>query len=184
MRATASPFQKAFYLNVQQEFYNILAFKLDAPSGNGVFDVGDGAYAPSRAILTPYAEGPAGSVFTMRLYGWRAVGQPVAVGRQLWLWNILAEFLCVAGELPGPRITRKEVVQNQLTALENICDGITLLRGVLGLNGWTNSGVPGNGCPASAAVELFGCRYISFDFAQAGPPNSGAIGMNCLWAVL
>lgn len=182
----SEPFVKAFPVNCQKDVFDPITNRFQAPAGDGAFGMGQGgACAVNRLYLMPYGEGEPGVAFLTRLYGWRPVG--LATGpyqKQVWVWNVLAQFLCVLGDCPGPRPDSAGVIDRSpaLTAQENLCDGLALTAGVLGLTGFVNQVGPGSGFQACAAVELYGCRFVSFDFAQALPGPGGAVTMNCLWA--
>lgn len=158
-------------------------------NARGVWDLGQGGEVTvQRVKVMPYCEGQPGSVFWMRVYGWSAVGRvendPL---KACWVPDLLGEFLCVAGNIPGPRTTDSMApTSSAVQPTENVCDAITMTAGVLGLNGFICSAFPGSGIPAYAALEIYGARKVSFDFAcdfNLYPDLSG-IGMNCLWARL
>lgn len=185
----SNPFAKALTANVQQDLFDEIYLTQAPPSGAGVFPMGEGgSKAPCRLLLMPFAEGSPGSTFVMRLYGWRPVGQggPGRAELQVWVFHVLAQFLCFTGAIPGPILKGTDFSENRLAlkTTENLCDSLVLQKGVLGLDGFLSTDVPGSGCPATALVEIYGAKYVSFDFAQwpSVGPSGGVIGMNCLWA--
>lgn len=193
--ARSGPLAKAFEGNVQRDVYDPVYLTTTQPSGDGVLEAGvirDGhAYAPSRVLLFPYAEGPPGSVFSLRLYGWRSVKltgtDQVAV--EVWLYYCLAEFVCVTGDLPGPVATLNRAPATGVPhgfnlpvgPTEHLCQSLALTAGVLGGTGFVNSMPPGMNYPAFAGVELQGSQLVSLDLTTAG--DEGGLAANCLWAL-
>lgn len=191
----SAPLRKAFSKNVQKERYNdiyTLARTPPAvPNDDGFFAVGnDGTFSPQRILLSPYCEGQAGSVFWMMLYGWRSLASQAVNESTVWIYYILAEFLCVAGIVTGP-LQRTTLAPGPvgfrmpLGPTERLCESMMQTDGILGANGFINYQYPGSGRPACAAVELQGVQLISFDFYQA--PNSNAmstLAANCLFTYL
>lgn len=157
-------------------------------NARGVWNLGAGGGTTVQRIkVMPYCEGQPGSVFWMRVYGWSPVGTVADDPKySSWVPNLLGEFLCVAGNIPGPHLIDNVQTLNALLPGENLCDAISLNNGVLGLNGIVNSQFPGSGVPAFAVLEVYGARKVSFDFACDAPlqPELPGIGMNCLWARL
>lgn len=176
------PLAKAYTKNVQQDVFNPVRLTTTVPYGPGVFAMGEGGMvAPNRLLLFPFCEGRPGSSFLMCLYGWRSIG-PEGNKPKVWIFSVLAQFLCITGNIPGPVLQGSPTPSGYnlpITPLDNMCDAMALTRGVLGLSGFINSMPPGSGVPAFAAVELFGSQLISFDFAQL--PNNN-VAANCLWA--
>lgn len=169
---------------------------------------GPGVLTPSRLFLMPYCEGPSGSQFSMRVYGWRKLKRPdnIDLGTSppgagnagivvpnpatspygVWLWYLLCELACTACNAPGPPLGGPNLTQPYLLRpTENLCDTLALgtgpngPNGALGLTGLINSTGPGTDLPAHAMVELGGAQRWSWDFCRANADN---ITMNCLYA--
>ncbi len=131
------------------------------------WDAGEGGdHVFNRLYLQPYCEGPAGSQFWVRLYGWRRLGQ-----LNHWVPTLLVQFLCSAGDLPGSSVASGAV----LIQTENLCDTMLPVSGSVGMTGEVVSS--GSGFGAYALVELRGCKKFSFEFEQADN-----VGMNALWS--
>ncbi len=142
-----------------------------------------GGLTVQRIKIMPFCEGPPGSIFWTTIFGWSPVGtveeDPT---KAAWLFNLLAQFMCVAGDIHGPQPLDNVQTTNALLPGENLCDGLSLTAGVLGLNGFINSNFPGTGIPAVAAIEVFGAKKVSFDFSF--PQEIQPIGMNCFMSRL
>lgn len=176
----SSPLAKAFPANVQRDRYETVVLTTTKPSGDGVVSFGDGASVPRRILLFPFCEGQAGDAFWLCLYGWRPVEG--LRGAKVWLWYVLAEFLCVAGEIPGPQLASAPGPGGYglpVSPVDRVCDALAPTRWVPGETGFVNSAAPGSGAPAFAGVELLGSQLVSFDFAQV---QGGRCAANCLWA--
>lgn len=180
--------RRAFARNVQQEVYQRIVARYAPPDGDGVVQLTDLPNAAAgRLLVRPFCDGPPGSVFFMRVYGWAPV-EPLEQDqtKQEWLWSLLTEWMCVSGTQPGPNLhtafSDPTRTPGKLSSLDMQCDSLALVRGVLGLQGFINSNPPGSGLPAFAAFELYGPRYVSFDFVQAASPVAGVIGMNTFYA--
>lgn len=191
-RCPSSPLAKAFPRNVQQDRYRDIFLLATQPAGDGVIQTNiNGSFTANRIYLMPYCEGEPGSIFFMRLYGWRSIGEVVAGSTNtVWVYFLLAEFVCVSGMIAGP-------VLNQTAApgpagfglpigpTENMCQSIQMIAGVLGLTGFVNSMPLGSIMPATAAVELQGAQIVSFDFAQMPSGGLGSqLAANCFWSML
>lgn len=156
----------------------------------GVFKVGnDGASGASgnKIEFTPYAKGPPGSWFWMRVVGWRRLGNDP--GTSIWGGSVLAEFLCVAGAIAGPpripgRVAgdRTKVPRRLVDDDENACDEVYLNRGSLGTGIHAGQIVQfgrGSGIPAIVEMPLRGHGLFQFDFAV---PQELNVAANALWA--
>lgn len=192
IRCPSSPLAKAFPRNVQQDRYRDIFLLATQPPGDGVIQTNiNGSFTAQRIYLMPYCEGEPGSIFFMRLYGWRSItAKTGGSDNTVWVYFLLAEFVCVSGAIAGP-------VLNQTAApgpagfglpigpTENMCQSISMLSGVLGLTGFINSMPPGSIMPACAGVELCGAQLVSFDFEQAPSGGLGStLAANCLWSML
>lgn len=199
-RCPSSPLAKAFQANVQQDYYDPVFFTLGAPtkrnrtSDHGVFPAGEGSsFAAQRILLMPYGEGQPGQFFYMRLYGWRSIRdrQGAVQPPTVWVFTILAEFMCRLGSLPGPVTSQGMAPAGQgfglpISPTENLCCSVLLLGGTLGA-GYYNVMPASWNYPASVAVDLAGSQMFSFDFAQgSASPAAGITGVatNCLWALM
>jgi hypothetical protein len=139
----------------------------------------------TRVFLQPYAQGAAGSQFSMRLWGWRShiVGRGDGA-RELVVPFFIAELLLTACNCPGPQSEGPAGTPSirPLQPSENLCDTASLVQGDLGAGGWINmTAQPGapTDLPGYIVLELQGCVAFQFDFKQQDP-----VGMNCLWAKL
>jgi hypothetical protein len=142
----------------------------------GIFDAGEGGeVGPNLIQVQPYCYGPAGSQFSMRMYGWRPVGmgEPM-LGTLMGVWvpQFLVEFACIACNQPG-------INGRTIDVAENFCDTITLTQGSVGSRGEINSTGPGTDLIASAEVDLRGAKRFSFTFQQ-----TDAVSMNSLWTTV
>jgi hypothetical protein len=140
----------------------------------GVFNAGAGGnFTQTRIRMLPYCNGPPGSQFSFRLYGWRDVVYPEGNPNALvWVPEFDAEFACTSCAAPGPTDPNVRMI----LPTENFCDTITLTQGNLGPTGFINSTGPGTNLIAYAVAELGGCRKFQFDFQQTDP-----VGMNLLF---
>ncbi len=137
----------------------------------------DGMNAPGRLALCPMAEGPAGTNFSIRVYGWRGLAVPSGDPNKVVAIPVfIAEFACTTGEISGPPQDGPTYPRN-LSDTERLCDTITLVQGHIGTTGFINS-APGTNLIASVVMDIVGCRYFQIDF-QGTDQN---IGMNCLFA--
>lgn len=145
---------------------------------DGVFAAGQGGeIAANRLCLLPVCEGPAGSAFTLRLFGWTLLGQPDGRAEQVvWVPCLLVELYAVACQQAGPVNPGPGPSQRLVKDTERFCDTIMVLSGSLGAGGYLNSTGPGSNLIAQVFVDLCGCRYFQFDFQQADE-----VGMQCLW---
>lgn len=155
-------------------------------NARGVVDIGQGwGVTPTLLLVQPYAEAEAGTIFNMRLYAWRPIGtNENDPAKSAWVYNLLAEFVCVVGEAPGPHVVDNLNTANAIGPYERLCTGLSLVRGVLGLHGFVNSS-PDLAFPAYAGVTLYGARKVSFDFAspRTGTDDVATVAkMNCLYA--
>lgn len=123
---------------------------------------------PLGVFLMPYCQGPKGSRFSIRLFGWREVPGGAAVD-VVWIPYLLAELACIACDRSGPN--RGTGTNRYIHEDERFCDTITLVKGQANITS------PGSNLIASAVVSLGGCRFIGFDFQQTDP-----VPLNCLWA--
>lgn len=195
-RGTVStPWTRALPTNKQEDSWEPI-YVLNAPpdaanplmrngfNTPGCVNMGQGGgEAPLRLMVMPYCEGPPGSIFWMRAYGWRPIGTDESNPRfATWVFNLLVEFVCVAGDLHGPQPIDNVQTTNFLLPVENLCDSMQRTSGILGLNGFVNSDAPGSGTPAYAAFEIYGAKKVSFDFAF--PRDVSHVGMNCFYARL
>lgn len=157
-------------------------------NARGVFDLGQGGGTSSQRVkVMPFCEGQPGSVFWTTVYGWNPVqGDETNPLKAAWIFNLLAQFMCVVGDIKGPEPVDNVQTTNALLKGERVCDSLSLVGGVLGLSGFICSSFPGSGYPAYAAFETFGARKVSFDFACEDPGMVGfpGLGMNCFWARL
>ncbi len=174
------PLAKALVTNSTATTFASLDLIGAPPSGESVYPMGNGGMiAPNRLFLLPYCDGPAGSTFSMRVYGWRALTNPEASPvKGVSIPYLLAELLCVSCGRAAPSEGLSGQSPRFLQASERMCDTITLTQGATGP--WyteINSTGPGTDLIAFALVDVVGSRYIQFDFQQTDP-----VGMNCLWA--
>ncbi len=195
IRTPSAPFRKAFLKNVQQDKFNDIYLLAVPPPGfptaDGFFSVGqDGTFTPQRILLSPYCQGLPGEAFWMRLYGWRSIAGIRVNEPTVWVYYLLAEFLCVAGSIPGPIRTQKndpgpEGFNLPLGPTDKMCSSLAMTAGVLGATGFINSMPPGSIMPACAGVELQGVQLVSFDFAQAPSDGLGStLAANCLFTFI
>ena len=156
--------------------FDVLPLNPASAGYNGVFSAGhDGTVTANRVKIVPYAEGPAGSNFSLRLYGWDVLESPDPGGRLVWVPQMLAEFACTTCNRSGPVNTSPVVSNYFLLDSERLCDTMTLTQGGLGWMGEVVSTGPGTDLIAFAVVDIRGCRFYSYDFAQIDN-----VGMNAL----
>lgn len=142
--------------------------------GFGTIGGSSGTFTSNRLQLIPYADGPTGSTFNFRVYGWDFARQ-VNPNLGVWVPFLLAEFQCTTSAITG-------VAGYALSATEHVCDYIKLVNGTTGTNGFAGGlinspAATGTNLVAYALVTLSGCRYVQFDFQK-----SSNVGMNVLWA--
>ncbi len=143
---------------------------------NGVWSAGYGGLECAyRLFVQPYANGDAGSLFWMRLWGWRPIGNDPSTF--VWVNHLLVELACKTGEIPGPSNDSDLKTNRTLLKTERLCDTIGLVRGSVGTGEIVSDG--GN-YPAHALIDLRGCRRFQFEFQQNDDP--AVITMNALWA--
>jgi hypothetical protein len=147
-----------------------------APATTGVHTGGQGGLvAPYRVFLMPYCEGPPGSLFWTRLWGWRPTVD-TNPSNALWIPVLLCQLACVSGMFPGPRGDDVGPPGNlYLTDMENLCSQLWVVTGSLG-----SGEMLGGGYSAAAALcDLRGCRLFELEFQRR---TGDTITMNCLYA--
>ncbi len=193
-RVPTGHLSKAFAVNVQQDVYNPVLLTQSSPAApgansiapDGVVNISHGNDSvPTRILLFPYAESEPGQSFYLRLYGWRSIS--VYSLKSVWIYYVLAEFLCVTGAIPGPITSPRgdpgpQAFRLPINPNENMCQSLAKVCGVLGQTGFINSMPPGYNYPAFAGVELQGSQVITFDFVT-GSALTGICAANCLWAM-
>lgn len=151
-----------------------------------------GMVAPNRIFIQPFCDGPPGSQFAMRLWGWRGYGPTDGDGpRELDVPFFIAEWICTSCNCPGPQSEGPPGFPSirPMQPSENLCDTIVLVQGDLGASGWINAtgapatvsapAVPTN-LPGYTTVELQGAKQFQFDFKQI----DSNIGMNAFYCKL
>lgn len=145
-----------------------------------------GLYSCQRLLVLPFCDGAPGSRFWTRLYGWRTF-QGGKQSPRLWIPMLLAQFLCVSGDLPGMQPVSGTQPQgggqippsppNALMAVtENFCQVLALVSGSVGQSGEI---VNAGGFISYAMVELRGAEKFQFEFQT---PDDRPVSMNALWA--
>lgn len=142
----------------------------------------------NRIEFTPFAVGGGpGAWFWVRVTGWRRLGHDPQT--LVWQGRVLAEFLCVAGGIPGPArlkggtsYDRSKVTARLIDDTDFMCDSVTLYRGSLGAG--RNAGEimqydRGSGMPASVLMDLRGSGKFQFEFAV---PHQYTYAANAVWA--
>ncbi len=191
----SGPLRKAFQKNVQQDKFNDIYLLAIRPpgilEGDGIFSVGqDGTFTPQRILLSPYCLGLPGEAFWMRLYGWRSIVGTKPNDASVWVYYLLAQFLCVAGPVQGPLQKKNndpgpEGFRLPIGPNDNMCASLAMTAGVLGATGFINSMPPGSITPAFAGVELQGVQVVSFDFMQMPSDGLGStLAANCLFTFI
>ena len=151
--------------------------------GSGLVQWGEGGdHSGNRLRLLPMCDGPAGSTFSFRLWGWSKFGMPGLDTLAVWVPCFIAEFLCVSCNQPGPASPSPGISPLAMLDSERLCDTISLTQGHLGIGvhgggGYINTTGPGTDLTAFAMLDVGGFKYLQFDFQQSDP-----VGMNCLWA--
>ena len=135
----------------------------------------DHLFTQNAIKVLPKSDGPAGSQFSLRLYGWAPVNKPDAGNiPTIWIPHFIVELLCTTCNRTG-------FPGDYLLDNERLCDTISLTQGVVGNIGWgggfINSTGPGTDLIAWAVINTTGFRFIQFDFQQVD-----MVGMNCFWA--
>lgn len=148
------------------------------PFAAGTYVAGAGGMlAPNRVKVYPYCEGAAGSTFSVRVYGWDHISDDPRYF--VFVPPLLTEFLCVScdsagpGSPGGPGVSPYVILDS-----ERFCDTISLTQGSVGWMGEVNS-CPGSGCVGFVMVDLRGCKFFAFDFANVDPVT---LSMNALFA--
>lgn len=194
----SGPLRKALVRASQEYLYSRRGFMRAAePGANrinfrgdkepGIFSAGESGVAGNRIEITPFLRGRPGAWCWMRVVGWRPV--PGTDATQVWRGVPLAEFYCVAGDVPGPArrpggtahdrtVPDRRVVDDA----ENLCDFVALYRGSLGVGAHAGSVVQygrGSNVPAVIVMDLRGSKKFSFDFAVC--PHY-PLAANALWS--
>lgn len=148
---------------------------------DGTFEISheDVSEAPSQIKFKPYADGPAGSWFYARIWGWQLCGTDPA--SCIWSSELLVELLCRTGDIPGPTPPDPTALSPYIIReTERFCSVIRVTRGSLGLGGQVSA--PGGRSSASVTVTVRNCAMGRFQFAQGR--NQSHLTMNALWCFL
>ena len=170
------PLHKALALNSTAGTFQPMMPSGSMPSGDGIYDAGlAGMYSAKQIVLLPYADGGAGSSFSLRLYGWRAVG----ADPNTWVWvpMLLVELSCTTCSAPGPIPPYGTLSVDLILDSERFCDTLGVVNGSVGPGEGEVVSQPGTDLIGFAVVYLRGCQRFQFDFQQ-----TDRVGMNCLWA--
>ncbi len=156
------PLTRALVENSQSNVYSVPAnvslsadtpVRSKKPTDDGTFVAGDeGSMAPMSILVIPICEGTVGSMFGMRVIGWRlfpGTNQKPPV----WIQDLLFDGFCMAGFMVGPPAA-SAIGSYALSENERLCDKVY--------------------------VSLQGVQLFQFDFMN--PTTEVIIGMNALWA--
>lgn len=174
--AASNPLIKALSENSTSGSFAMLLPQGQDPSGDGVFDIGEGGmYAPQHAFIVPYVFGPPESNFSMRVYGWRVLGNdPLS---QVWVPLLLIELACTSCVSTVSLTSYAGRGMRLLPDGTNFCDTLVVVNGTAGPEDGEVMSQPGTDLIGWALIELRGCQKIQFDFDQTDP-----VEMNALWA--
>lgn len=129
--------------------------------------------------VIPYCDGPAGTLFSMRVFYWNNIGADAS--SRILVAIPLLEVLCVASNATG------QFASSLFDANQHLCDNLTITAGSVGLEGSLYNPINGPGCdiPAMVQLEVQGARFVSFDFQNVdsnGQVINQGVNMNALWA--
>lgn len=134
--------------------------------------------------FVPYCEGPPGSYFYLSVVKWNRVA--ATPEETAWVGVPVADFLCVAGDVPGPLLVPGLLGTESgrtLTPQHRLCEAVYLVAGSLGFGEHAGNVIsygPGRAAPAEVKVFLDGGELVQFDFAYGDPHCP--VPMNALWA--
>ncbi len=176
----STPLTKAFQTVPQQgPFSGSFAYNFATnPLPDGFIAAGDGGAISSKVLtVIPFCDGPAGTLFSMRVLYWNTFGPDQ--GTRILIAVPLIEVLCSVSNVAGPAF------DPLFNSSQHLCDQITLTSGSLGLDGAIYGGVAGSDVPTMVQVEIQGARLVSFDFQAVdgnGQPLLNYCTMNAFWA--
>ena len=119
-------------------------------------------------LIMPYAIGSDDNTFSMRVIGWRTVGEATN-GVFLWIPVLLCELACTCSTVVG--IAGREVLNT-----ERFADTITITYGNANVS--VEAFSPANNVTAHAIVDLKGNQKFELSFTTGGSATS----CNALWA--
>lgn len=172
IQTQAGPFRKALATNSTDTSFPSRVPRLGIPlDGGGVVDLSNGADAgganENLIVAVPYAVAGNDDTFSMRVIGWRGVGNGAS---QMGIPVILAEFACTCCAAVG-------VTGGAILATERFCDTITLVTGNDDVTAEIIS--PGGDVIAHVMFDVKGFTSVEFTFDSTAV---GATSMNVLIA--
>ena len=141
------------------------------PSGNGVIELGTGGGLTQNGILLmPYATAGDNDTFSMRLIGWRRLGENTQT--LLWIPVVLCELALTASTVVG-------VAGRVIAATERFADTITLVTGNDDIS--IDIVSPTGNVAAHAVADLKGSQKVELTFDSTA---AGTTAMNCLYSLI
>lgn len=147
-----------------------MAIRTTEPTDDGTWEMGQGGVTTASHVrVIPFSDGPAGTQFRIRVWGWLIYGTDP--NTRVYLPSLLVQLTCTTGEIPGPSTP---FLPRVLPDVNRCCDVLSVDLGSVGTG---SLDVPGPGYLANALVEVKGAKKVQFEFEQIDP-----VSMNALWA--
>jgi hypothetical protein len=141
------------------------------PTNDGVINLSkDGAVCQNGILLIPYATAGDNDTFSMRLIGWRRLGN--LSGTLLWIPVVLVELACTASAAVG-------VAGRLVPNTQRFADTITLVTGNDDVS--VDIVSPTGDVIAHVMADLKGFQKVELTFDSTA---AGATAMNCLYSLL
>lgn len=171
--------QKALTTNSNASSFASKVPTVTEPTNDGVIDLRHGAVnaaIPQFMVVLPYGLGSDNDVFSLRVIGWRHIGEAPPQGSPTWLWvpTVLAEVSCTISAAVG-------VAGARVLNTERFADTITIVSEPTITAATTRQGSilvysPANDTVAWFELSLDGQEKVEFTFDQ----TTNTPTMNCL----
>lgn len=137
------------------------------PADDGVINTADlsGAAAPDSLIVIPYVLGANNNTFSCRVIGW---SQITLSGVSLWIPEVLAEYDCTAGNIPG-------VAASPVLNTEFLPDTLSLVANMGTDAQGTTKVSPQDDTPGHFVVKTRGARKVEFLFKKGTGTSANAL---------
>lgn len=172
-------YKKALLTNATTSSFPSKVNTITEPTNDGVIDLRKGAVnaaVPQNMIVLPYGLGADEDAFSLRIIGWRHLGEGPGQGNPNWIWapTTLVEVACVLGTSVG-------VAGAQVLNTEAFADTITIVSEPTLTANTTRQGTvlvynPANNTNAWLKLTLDGYEKVEFTFDQ----TTNTPTMNCL----
>lgn len=162
-------FRKALTTNSTSSSFPSKIPTVTEPTNDGVIDFRRGGAnnsVPQFMQVLPYGLGSDEDAFSLRILGWRHIGEGPPQGSPTWLWVpvILAELTCTLGTaagIAGAQVLNTELFADTLTIVsEPTITAATTRQGTVDMMS------PANNTPAWFSLALDGHEKIEFVFDQ------------------